>query len=81
MYRDRDREGYRSPEYGSRSRSYSPGRGHRQRNVQESREVMMHGLPVDMAEEDVGQLLPSLTFYTWRSRAALHLQPFLMARG
>ncbi|EED13698.1 G-patch domain protein, putative [Talaromyces stipitatus ATCC 10500] len=65
-YRDRDREGYRSPEYGnsrsrSPSRSRSRGRGrdrdrHRQ-NVQESREVIMEGLPVDMVEEDISNEL------------------------
>lgn len=61
VYRDRDREGYRSPEYDSRSRSYSRNRSHRQGRQpygQESREVMMDGLPVEMVEEDVGQLLP-----------------------
>lgn len=61
-YRDRDREGYRSRSRSrsySRSRSRSPRRG-RPHYGQESREVMMDGLPVDMAEEDVGQLLPSL---------------------
>lgn len=45
MYRDRDREGYRSR---SRSPRYS-----RSRLGQESREIMMDGLPVDMTEEDV----------------------------
>ncbi|OJJ99950.1 hypothetical protein ASPACDRAFT_78874 [Aspergillus aculeatus ATCC 16872] len=58
-YRDRDREGYRSPGYGSRSRSYSrsrsrsPRRGRHSHYGQESREVMMDGLPVDMVEEDI----------------------------
>ncbi|KAE8547741.1 hypothetical protein TMatcc_009554 [Talaromyces marneffei ATCC 18224] len=68
-YRDRDREGYRSPEYDdtrsrSPSRSRSRGRNRdrdRERHrghVQESREVIMEGLPVDMVEEDVRQLHP-----------------------
>ncbi|KAE8148802.1 hypothetical protein BDV25DRAFT_11957 [Aspergillus avenaceus] len=54
-YRDRDREGYRSPGYGSRSRSHSRSRSPRRGRYhgQESREVMMDGLPVDMAEEDI----------------------------
>ena len=68
-YRDRDREGYRSPKYGSRSRSVSPSysrsrsrsrspRGRRPPHYgPESREVMMEGLPMDMKEDDVRQLL------------------------
>ncbi|PGH00049.1 hypothetical protein AJ79_08320 [Helicocarpus griseus UAMH5409] len=69
-YRDRDREGYRSPIYDSRSRSYSRGRSrsrsrsqrgpHRPYYGQESREVMMEGLPVDMNEDDI---LNELTQY------------------
>ena len=87
VYRDRDREGYRSPEYDSRSRSRSRSRNRSYRPSRpsygpESREVMMDGLPVEMVEEDVGQLLPSLRFCCRRSRAALHLlTPFLMARS
>ncbi|RAL12210.1 putative G-patch domain protein [Aspergillus homomorphus CBS 101889] len=62
-YRDRDREGYRSPGYASRSRSYSrsrsrsPRRSRHSHYGQESREVMMDGLPVDMVEEDVSNEL------------------------
>ncbi|OJJ44256.1 hypothetical protein ASPZODRAFT_135050 [Penicilliopsis zonata CBS 506.65] len=56
-YRDRDREGYRSPPYRSRShsRSYSRSRSPRRGRHfgQESREIMMDGLPADMGEEDV----------------------------
>ncbi|KAE8355146.1 hypothetical protein BDV28DRAFT_129586 [Aspergillus coremiiformis] len=54
-YRDRDREGYRSPGFRSRSRSHSRSRSPRRNRHygQESREVMMDGLPVDMAEEDI----------------------------
>ncbi|KAL2807688.1 hypothetical protein BJX63DRAFT_411528 [Aspergillus granulosus] len=56
-YRDRDREGYRSR---SRSRSYSRSRSPRRDRPhygQESREVMMDGLPVDMTEEDISKEL------------------------
>ncbi|KAL5332853.1 hypothetical protein BJX70DRAFT_91203 [Aspergillus crustosus] len=61
-YRDRDREGYRSR---SRSRSYSRSRSRSPRRSrahygQESREVMLEGLPVDMAEEDVSKELNEL---------------------
>ncbi|EEH35626.2 rna-binding protein [Paracoccidioides lutzii Pb01] len=69
-YRDRDREGYRSPGYDSRSRSYSRSRSRSrsrsQRGTrrpyygQESREIMMEGLPVDMNEDDI---LNELTQY------------------
>ncbi|KAL2373243.1 hypothetical protein RJ035_006011 [Blastomyces gilchristii] len=69
-YRDRDREGYRSPGYDSRSRSHSRSRsGSRSRSQrgrrrpyygQESREIMMEGLPVDMNEDDI---LNELTQY------------------
>ncbi|KKZ60702.1 hypothetical protein EMCG_04629 [[Emmonsia] crescens] len=69
-YRDRDREGYRSPGYDSRSRSHSrsqsQSRSRSQRGPQrpyygqESREVMMEGLPVDMNEDDI---LNELTQY------------------
>ncbi|KAJ5738476.1 G-patch domain protein [Penicillium malachiteum] len=54
-YRDRDREGYRSPGY-SRSRSRSRSRNGRGRPHlgQESREIMMEGFPIDMTEEDIG---------------------------
>ncbi|EER42024.1 RNA-binding protein [Histoplasma capsulatum H143] len=55
-YRDRDREGYRSPGYDSRSRSRSKSRSRsRSRSQrgprrpyygQESREIMMEGLPI-----------------------------------
>ncbi|KAL4906771.1 hypothetical protein BDW74DRAFT_166921 [Aspergillus multicolor] len=72
-YRDRDREDYRSR---SRSRSYSPSRSRSPRRGrshygQGSREVMMDGIPVDMVEEDVGQLLPSLSARTQYSGVAL----------
>ncbi|CEL08085.1 Putative Rna-binding protein [Aspergillus calidoustus] len=56
-YRDRDREGYKSR---SRSRSYSRSRSPRRDRPhygQESREVMMDGLPVDMTEEDISKEL------------------------
>ncbi|EAS31865.1 RNA-binding protein [Coccidioides immitis RS] len=67
-YRDRDREGYRSPTYHSRSRSRSRARSHtrsRSRSHRrrpphygiESREVMMEGLPVEMNEEDISNEL------------------------
>ncbi|KAL2008987.1 hypothetical protein VTN00DRAFT_7181 [Thermoascus crustaceus] len=61
-YRDRDREGYRSPGYRSHSRSYSRSRSRSPRRGrppygQESKEVMMEGLPVDMAEEDISHEL------------------------
>ncbi|KAL2831106.1 hypothetical protein BDW59DRAFT_6921 [Aspergillus cavernicola] len=59
-YRDRDREDYHSRSRSrshSYSRSRSPRRG-RPHYGQESREVMMDGLPVDMVEEDVGPSLP-----------------------
>ncbi|OAX83643.1 hypothetical protein ACJ72_01992 [Emergomyces africanus] len=69
-YRDRDREGYRSPVYDSRSRSYSrsrsPSRSRSHRGPrrpyfgQESREIMMEGIPVDMNEDDI---LNELTQY------------------
>ena len=72
-YRDRDREDYRSPSYDNHSRSYSrshsrPNSRNRSRGQrsgrgpyygQESREIMMEGLPVDMVEDDVGILIPS----------------------
>ncbi|CAG8340256.1 unnamed protein product, partial [Penicillium nalgiovense] len=50
-YKDRDREGYQSAS-GNRSRTRSPRRGQSHMG-QVSREVMMDGLPVDMAEEDI----------------------------
>lgn len=50
-YKDRDREGYRSAS-GNPSRSRSPRRGQPHMG-QVSREVMMDGLPADMAEEHV----------------------------
>ena len=54
-YRDRDREGYRSPGYESRSRSRSPQRDRSPYyGGPPSREIMMDGLPLDMVEEDVG---------------------------
>ncbi|KAG5291240.1 RNA-binding protein [Histoplasma capsulatum G186AR] len=69
-YRDRDREGYRSPGYDSRSRSRSKSRSRsRSRSQrgprrpyygQESREIMMEGLPVEMNEDDI---LNELTQY------------------
>ncbi|KAL4951028.1 hypothetical protein BDW69DRAFT_170926 [Aspergillus filifer] len=62
-YRDRDHEDYRSRSRSrgrdrsySRSRSRSPRRG-RPQYGQESREVMMDGLPVDMVEEDISKEL------------------------
>ncbi|KAL4946100.1 hypothetical protein BDV06DRAFT_235347 [Aspergillus oleicola] len=66
-YRDRDREDYRSRSRSrdrdrdrdrsySRSRGRSPRRG-RPQYGQESREVMMDGLPVDMVEEDISKEL------------------------
>ncbi|KAI1947567.1 hypothetical protein LOZ56_006211 [Ophidiomyces ophidiicola] len=69
-YRHHDREGYRSPTYDDRRRSYSPShsrsrsrsRSRRQRPPHygiESREVMMEGLPIDMNEDDVGLTPPS----------------------
>ncbi|KAI1910128.1 hypothetical protein LOZ65_006421 [Ophidiomyces ophidiicola] len=69
-YRDHDREGYRSPTYDDRRRSYSPShsrsrsrsRSRRQRPPHygiESREVMMEGLPIDLNEDDVGLTPPS----------------------
>ena len=61
-YRDRDREGYRSPKYDSRSRSQSPRRDRSPYyGGPPSREIMMDGLPLDMVEEDVGHHLPSNT--------------------
>lgn len=59
-YRDRDREGYRSPSYNSRSRSRSPRR-HKSPGYggPPSREVILEGLPLDMIEEDVRQHLSS----------------------
>lgn len=88
-YRDRDRVGYRSPGYDSRSRSYSRSRSRRRSRQpyfgQESREVMMDGLPVDMVEEDVGQHLPPLTIslhYEIQSCALPPpIPPLLMARS
>lgn len=56
-YRDRDREGYQSPGY-SHSRSRSP-RGGKSHFGQESREVMMDGIPQDMTEDDVSLI------YNW----------------
>ncbi|KAJ9310369.1 hypothetical protein DTO217A2_148 [Paecilomyces variotii] len=59
-YRDRDREGYRSPDYDSRSRSYSRSRSPRRNRPHyghESKEVIMEGLPVDMVEEDISNEL------------------------
>jgi hypothetical protein len=56
-YRDRDREGYQSPGY-SHSRSRSP-RGGKSHFGQESREVMMDGIPQDMTEDDVSSI------YSW----------------
>ncbi|KAL1968131.1 hypothetical protein VTN77DRAFT_2262 [Rasamsonia byssochlamydoides] len=63
-YRDRDREGYRSPSRSrsysrsrSRSRSRSPRRGRSSHHGQESKEVIMEGLPVDMVEEDISSEL------------------------
>ncbi|OQE13682.1 hypothetical protein PENFLA_c044G01911 [Penicillium flavigenum] len=50
-YKDRDREGYRSAS-DNRSRTRSPRRGQSHMG-QVSREVMMDGLPVDMAEEHI----------------------------
>ncbi|PWY86825.1 hypothetical protein BO70DRAFT_394840 [Aspergillus heteromorphus CBS 117.55] len=54
-YKDRDHKGYRSPGYRSRSRSYS--RSRQPHYGQESREVMMDGIPVDMVEEDISHEL------------------------
>ncbi|KAJ5768111.1 G-patch domain protein [Penicillium manginii] len=52
-YRDRDREGYRSPGYSqSRSRSRSARRGGSGFG-RESKEIMMDGIPQDMSEDDV----------------------------
>lgn len=60
-YRDRDREGYRSPSYDryEHSRSRSRDRRRRPQYGQESREVMLEGAPADMNENDVGHLLSS----------------------
>ncbi|KAJ5377558.1 uncharacterized protein N7496_004967 [Penicillium cataractarum] len=58
-YRDRDREGYRSPDYnhgGSYSRSRSPRRGQSGFGP-ESREIMMEGFPMDMTEDDIADEL------------------------
>jgi hypothetical protein len=58
-YLDRDREGYRSPGYDSRSRSRSQGRrsrDERRRRVDSpppNKEIMLEGLASDMTEEDV----------------------------
>ena len=53
-YRDRDREGYRSSGYDSRSRSRSPRRDKSPYyGGPPSREVILEGLPVEMTEEDV----------------------------
>lgn len=58
-YRDRDREGYRSPRYYSRSRSGSPRRDRSPYyGGPPSREVMLEGIPLDMVEDDVGHHLP-----------------------
>ncbi|KAI9833288.1 MAG: hypothetical protein M1819_003682 [Sarea resinae] len=55
-YRDRDREGYRSPSDGSRSRSRSTDR-RRGRSPQfggpPSRDIILEGLPVEMTEDDL----------------------------
>lgn len=54
-YVDRDREGYRSPDYDSRSRSHSPRRDRSPYyGGPPSREVIMEGLPQEMTEDDVG---------------------------
>jgi hypothetical protein len=43
---------------------------------------MMDGLPVDMAEEDVGKLLPPLKSHFWSFRATLYVtNTSFMARG
>src|SRR5947208_10927697 len=56
-YRDRVREGYRSPRYDSRNRSRSRSGG-RTRSPYlggpPSRDVILEGLPIDMGEDDVG---------------------------
>lgn len=53
-YRDRDREGYRSSGYDSRSRSPSPRRDKvPYYGGPPSREVILEGLPLEMTEEDV----------------------------
>lgn len=53
-YRDRDREGYRSSGYDSRSRSPSPRRDKAPYyGGPPSREVILEGLPLEMTEEDV----------------------------
>ncbi|KAI9877440.1 MAG: hypothetical protein M1830_003897 [Pleopsidium flavum] len=58
-YRDRDQEGYRSPGYDSRSRSRSPRRDRSPYyGGPPSREVILEGLPVEMAEDDVGHHYP-----------------------
>ena len=63
-YRDRDREGYQSPGYDSRSRSRSPRRDRSPYfGGPPSREVMMDGLPVDLVEEDVGHHPPRTSPY------------------
>lgn len=64
-YLDRDREDYRSPPYGSRSRSRSLSRSPRRGRSPyyggpPSREVILEGLPLDMVEDDVGHHLPTL---------------------
>ncbi|MCJ1302592.1 hypothetical protein MMC08_005396 [Hypocenomyce scalaris] len=60
-YRDRDREGYRSPRYYSRSRSGSPRRDRSPfYGGPPSREVMLEGIPLEMVEDDVGHHLPTL---------------------
>ena len=69
-YRDRDREGYRSPGYSrSRSRSRSP-RG--QKAGQPAKELILDGLAADITEEDVGIYHP----YTARLTSGSFVQRF-----
>ncbi|KAJ5548863.1 G-patch domain protein [Penicillium frequentans] len=53
-YRDRDREGYQSPEYsGNRGISRSRSRHGQSHFGPESREIMLEGFPADMTENDI----------------------------
>ncbi|KAL8813780.1 MAG: hypothetical protein Q9200_000033 [Gallowayella weberi] len=64
-YVDRDNEGYRSPEYRSKSRSRSRSASRRERSPQfgapPSKEVILEGIPLDILEEDVRHHLPNHT--------------------
>lgn len=65
-YNDRDREGYRSPQYrGSRSRSWSRSRSRSQSRspyygAPPSRTIILEGIPMNMTQEDVGYPFPMI---------------------